>query len=303
VVATSDDQEAAGAAPEVTAKELSAEEWFDRGTSLPQGSPDEMRCWDEAIRLDPKFGLAYFNRAGGYRARGDLASALADYDEAIRLMPGHLSSRVYRSLTRKDSGDEKGARQDLAAAFGLAPELTHKFMIDHGHWEIPVPDELKAALAAKEPTLRENAQKALKCWQFYYRDSLDRENQNHGVALRTLDEAIAHFPAFASAYAERGSVLRAQGNRKAAIEALTKAIRLNPGDARYFFDRGMARWTHGSRSLGPVMRDLDRAIELDPNTSLYRYYRGKLRRQNGSFKDARVDLDEAIRLRPEHGSA
>ena len=41
----------------------------------------------DAIRIDPKYATAYYNRGLVWKAKGDNDKAMADYDEAIRLDP------------------------------------------------------------------------------------------------------------------------------------------------------------------------------------------------------------------------
>src|SRR6478609_5042777 len=43
--------------------------------------------YTEAIRLDPKFAVAYANRGLAHSDKGDTRRAIADYNEAIRLDP------------------------------------------------------------------------------------------------------------------------------------------------------------------------------------------------------------------------
>jgi tetratricopeptide (TPR) repeat protein len=45
--------------------------------------------YDTALRLDPNFALAYNNRAVLHKKMGDRARALADYEAALRLDPGN----------------------------------------------------------------------------------------------------------------------------------------------------------------------------------------------------------------------
>jgi tetratricopeptide (TPR) repeat protein len=47
---------------------------------------------DEAIRLDPRYAVAYSNRGVAYYSLGQYENAIKDYDEAIRLDPRHVSS-------------------------------------------------------------------------------------------------------------------------------------------------------------------------------------------------------------------
>jgi tetratricopeptide (TPR) repeat protein len=47
--------------------------------------------YTEALRLDPKYTFAYYNRGDAYRYNGDLDRAIADYTEALRLVPGIIA--------------------------------------------------------------------------------------------------------------------------------------------------------------------------------------------------------------------
>jgi tetratricopeptide (TPR) repeat protein len=46
-----------------------------------------LKDYDEAIRLDPDYALAYVPRALARNEKGDLNGALKDLDEAVRLDP------------------------------------------------------------------------------------------------------------------------------------------------------------------------------------------------------------------------
>jgi tetratricopeptide (TPR) repeat protein len=41
--------------------------------------------YDQAIKLNPKFGLAYKNRGKAKQEKGDLDGAIADFNRAIKL--------------------------------------------------------------------------------------------------------------------------------------------------------------------------------------------------------------------------
>ena len=51
--------------------------------------------YNESIRLDPIYALAYRNRASLYIKKGDYNRAMADLNEAIRLDPNHAVSSLY----------------------------------------------------------------------------------------------------------------------------------------------------------------------------------------------------------------
>jgi tetratricopeptide (TPR) repeat protein len=75
---------AARAAPAVPQKELTAQQWFERGlaaTDLNTG----INLYSEAIRLKPDFAEAFYNRAIARRDEGDSEAAEEDFKKALRL--------------------------------------------------------------------------------------------------------------------------------------------------------------------------------------------------------------------------
>ena len=71
----------------------------NRATTLSYLKPREesARDYDEAIRLDPNFFQAYYNRAINYRQRGQMAEAVQDFTEALRLNPKYAPAYVNRA--------------------------------------------------------------------------------------------------------------------------------------------------------------------------------------------------------------
>ena len=149
-------QISASEATQIKEKELTAQEWFERG--YKSGDFDEqIRCYSEAIRLKPDYAVAYGNR--GYaiiESNGILDLALKDLNESIRLnsndsVAHNNRGRVYalqgnydkalteynlsikhdknyhypynnRGLVRADKGDLDGAIKDYNEAIRLKPD-------------------------------------------------------------------------------------------------------------------------------------------------------------------------------------
>ena len=81
---------------------------------------DSVTLWSHTLRIDPTNYLAYTNR-GWARARTDLEAAIADYDAAIRLNPGYALAYFDRGNARHERGDLAGAVADHSRAIDLRP--------------------------------------------------------------------------------------------------------------------------------------------------------------------------------------
>jgi tetratricopeptide (TPR) repeat protein len=67
----------------------------DRGSAYGREGDQDRAIADcsGAIRLYPKYAVAFNNRGPAYHAKGDDDRAIADYNEAIRLAPKYENCR------------------------------------------------------------------------------------------------------------------------------------------------------------------------------------------------------------------
>jgi tetratricopeptide (TPR) repeat protein len=96
---------------------------------------DSITLWDDVIAKYPMIPLAYQNRAAALKAAGRLDEALADYSQALRLMP-HAGFFWNRGLARLQNKQGAEAEEDFLAAILNDPEylrLYGRMMVDiHG---------------------------------------------------------------------------------------------------------------------------------------------------------------------------
>ena len=120
---------AAKHAKKVKQKELTAQKWFERGFAHAEAkeTDDAIQCFTEAIRLQPRFALAYHNRGFERSIKGDLYGALADYDEAIRLKPDFVEAISNRGTARFTAIDIQGALADFNEAIRLKPDYAEAY--------------------------------------------------------------------------------------------------------------------------------------------------------------------------------
>ncbi len=79
--------------------------------------------YDQAIKLNPKLAIAFFNRGAAYSDKGQHDRAIQDYDQAIKLDPSDADNFYERSLAKAKKGDTAGADADLAAARRIDPNI------------------------------------------------------------------------------------------------------------------------------------------------------------------------------------
>ncbi len=203
--AAKDEQVAAGTAPAVTEKELTAQEWFERG--LNAADPDEkLRCYTEAIRLEPDDAVAFNNRGLARREKRDLDGALQDFDEAVRLRQNDAHMLINRGVTRKLKRDLEGALKDFNEAICVKPDLAGAFVG------------------------RGNVSQA--------KGDLEAASQDYNQAIRLE-------PSYADAFNNRGTTRYAKGDLDGALQDFNEAIRLNSDLAEGFNNRGTTCYAKG----------------------------------------------------------
>jgi tetratricopeptide (TPR) repeat protein len=126
---------AANEAKEVETSELNAQEWNEKGFVLvwQTGNPIEaIRCFSQAIHLQPDFPNTYFNRGAARMVINDYQGALEDFNEAIRLKPDYIRAYNTRGMVKQGFNDLQGALADFNEAIRLKPDYTNAYRkLDH----------------------------------------------------------------------------------------------------------------------------------------------------------------------------
>jgi tetratricopeptide (TPR) repeat protein len=103
-------------------------------------------------------------------------------------------------------------------------------------------------------------------------------------------------PKDAAGYARRGAAFAARREYDRAVADFSKAMELDPNDARYPFDRAGARLA--SREPLLAMSDLDLALKLKPDFTMALYERGQLKLRSRDQPGATADFDVAVKADP-----
>lgn len=225
----------------------------------------------DLIDADPNsYGL--YGLRGDFRlADGDLAGAMADYGEIIRLRSEDPRAYYARANAALMSGNTADALADLNRALQLDPQFTEgrssraSIYLELGAWDKAVED-LGVAI----------------------------EGDKRSPSLRVL----------------RARAYCAMEDYQQALADLTSAIELDPHHAEALSLRGFLRsgfirdgGQDVDAAIDEAIHDLDAALRMEPNSSITYAHRAHAFLLKQNFAQAAADCDRAIALDAECGSA
>ncbi len=184
-------QAAVAAAPPVEQRELTAQEWFERGFNSDD-LDETVRFYTEAIRLQPNYAKAYCNRGVAHGKKKDYDGAIKDLTEAIRLQ-----------------SEDTLAHRSQAFAY-----------LNKSHCD---DNDIVSSLLDYEDSLLVQRDGA----DFYYNRGIARYHKgDYDGAVEDYTETIRLKPHCAEAYYNRALVLEIKGEVEAAQRDLDEAKRL-----------------------------------------------------------------------------
>ena len=182
--------------------------------------------FDEAIRLDPKIAAAYNDRGILYQAKGDYDKAIADYDEAIRIDPKNVEPHNNRAAAYQVKRDYDKAIADYDEAIRIDPKRVE-------------PHNNRGIL-------------------YQAKGDYDNAIADYDEAIRIDPNlAIRIDPKYSLAYYDRGSLHQAKGDYDKAIADYDEAIRIDPKNVDAYNEVAWLRATCPQASL----RDGKKAVE------------------------------------------
>jgi Tfp pilus assembly protein PilF len=213
--------------------------------------------FEEAARLDPASAELRNNCGVLRRALGDLDGALAAFEEALRCNPRSAEAFNNRGVVRLMRGDAARALADFNEAVRLSPSYVNA-LSNRGVARIELGD-FAGALADFDQVLRADPGNLDAARN---RALARREAGDLAGAAADLDQALARTPRAAAAglYFDRGSVRIQQGEWLAAVADFEQALAIDPRLTGAYVHRGNARHHNGDPT---AVVDHLRAFQLD----------------------------------------
>ncbi len=211
---------------------------------------------NEAIRLAPRDVETRLTRAEVWRAKGDAAKAISEYSEVIRHDPQVVPAYFGRAAIEGELGDLNKAIADLSSAIRIEPKHADAYIVRAAAWN--------------------------------HQGSIDK-------AIADLSAAATLDPRNAATYHDRGLLWSRKREFDKAIRDYSAAIRLEPGTATGYCSRGFAH--KALKQFDSAITDYSQAVSLDSRDGDAYCGRGWCWLEKKEYAKALADFGQALRSR------
>jgi tetratricopeptide (TPR) repeat protein len=245
---------------ETTSINPQADDFYRLGLNKEETSnyQEAIAAYDEAIRLKPKYGYAYFKRGYNYYQLADYPAALTNFQQAESFGIKHADLYNYRGVVRDELKDYKGAISDFNEAIKLDPKYHYAYSNRADVYQKlnQYPEAIKDYTEAIR--LNDgNASLYISRGNAYYDSYQDPEK-----ALVDYTKAIIIDENSSVGYYNRGNIYRRLGQYNRAISDYNKAINLKYDYADAYYNRGLT-WNN-LNDYSKAVEDFTRYIYLNP---------------------------------------
>lgn len=252
---------------------------------------------NRAIGLDPELGLAYTSRGGCYIYLKRYDEALIDLNHAIKIDPSLSLAYANRGSIYFTLNRYKEALLDLNHAIELDSEQPLSYINRGGLYAVRM--KFDEALNDLNRVLEKEIYLSsyLSALAYANRGAAYNGMQRYKEALKDLNHSIEIDSQIPLAYAMRGATYAELGNIEIALKDLNYAIMLGPRLALSYIFRGHAFAM--MQCYEKSLIDLNHAINLNPNLASAYAIRGGVYLDMQRYNDALIDLNYAVELDPD----
>jgi len=252
---------------------------------------------NQAIRLVPNYAEAYVNRGDVYKDKGNRDKAIADYNQAIKLAPNYAEAYFKRGFIYRDSNHDK-AIADYSRAIKLDPNNTTLGVYVERGKVYEKKGDYDKAIADFGQAIKQNPNDAN---AYDSRGDAYFQKNDYDKAIADYNQAIRLNPNYDDAYFDRGAAYFQKNDYDKAIADYNQAIRLNPNYDDAYFDRGLAYYKKGD--YDKAIADFSQVIRLVPDNAKAYVNRGSAYAQKNDYDKAIANYKQAIRLDPNNEPA
>jgi len=217
--------------------------------------------FDQAIKLDPADAQNYFQRGLARWQDHQPVLALADFDAALKIKRDDGAALLERGSLRLQTKDEAGARVDFGALASLAPhDASLELEIAQAYQRADHFDEaierFDAWIAAYPKDDRLPTARSGRCW------ARVMTNKNLDLALADCDAAVKSAQSNSAFLDGRAMVWLRMGKFDNSIADFKASLHLQPKNPWSLYGLGVAEQKNGTKAQGD--KDIQAALALTP---------------------------------------
>ena len=219
--------------------------------------------FNEAIRIDSDYPDAYMQRGLVKADRGDVDGAIDDFNRTLERSPDHVQAFYQRAIANEKKDDFEGAIADLTKVIQESPEFPEAYFrraqlqFELKHYDEAIGDYTSVLELDKS--------------QLSALVSRGRAQSRKGdleAALEDLTRAIREDETYSAAYHYRGGIKILLGQIDKALLDYNRAIKHAPDQPDGYLTRGftylsLGRLDHSVSDLGKALNDTDEAQAKD----------------------------------------
>jgi tetratricopeptide (TPR) repeat protein len=258
---------------------------------------DSFSLWSDALAKSPSSYLKYyyqFGLAGIKREATQYQDAIKDYDAVIALNPKFSLAYHDRAICKVMLKDFKGAMEDCSKAI----ELDKNFALAYntrGYAQMQIYDMkldyARKALQDFSTAISLNPEYT----QAYYNRGLAKYDlEKNDEAILDYTKALELSPNYAMVYNDRAAVKYRLQDFKGAIADYTKAIELAPDLYDLYYNRGSCHIF--LKQYQNAIDDFSKFLQYKPDIAAAYYYRSMAYLESNNRVNACQDLQKAFQL-------
>ncbi|MDX1479581.1 MAG: tetratricopeptide repeat protein, partial [Saprospiraceae bacterium] len=220
-----------------------------------------LTLYDQAVNNYPENWVALHYR-GGELEDTDVAAALADYSESLRINPRRAQTWFSRGTLYLNLRRYEEAMADFTRTLELNPSF----------W---------------------------KAW--VNRGNCKRDLGRNQEAIEDYNVVLAKRPRFIKALNNRGVAYLNLGQMDQALADFNKVLRIDPNYAKGYINRAAVYFNNQVRQYENAIADYDRCLQIEPDNWQAHYFRGLSLQRLQRYDAALQSVNTAIQLRPNTG--
>ncbi len=247
---------------------------------------DNITFWNYVISKNNYIPRAHNHRGVALVDKKRYDSAIADFSQAIKLLPNYAKAYCNRGDVYALMGKRDLALQDLTKALEIDPFYARAYSSrgilysKMNSYDLAIQDFTQALKIDPKSTKDYNNRGITYKLKGDYQHAI--EDYSHAISLN---------PNFYAAYLNRGKLHKVNAKWDLAIEDFAHAIMLNPKQVQPYFER--ANIYESLNQLDFALADYNRVIAVDPQNSIAYYQKAVTYEKKGDSESATKNFQKA----------